>query len=98
MLPVGVVHPHTSGPLFVKENITERTPSAAELAVGTQVLAALRDRYAYDLLYVRVDLLPSADGPVLVELELTEPSLFLGHGEGAADRFAAAIAAEAARR
>jgi hypothetical protein len=35
---------------------------------------------------------------VLVELEVTEPSLFLGYGEGAADRFAAAIAAEAARR
>lgn len=98
MLPAGVVHPHTSGPLFVKENISERTPSAAEVAVGNQVLAALRERYHYDLLYVRVDLLPSADGPVLVELELTEPSLFLGYGEGAADRFAAAIAAEAARR
>ena len=41
---------------------------------------------------------PGPDGPVLVELELTEPSLFLGYGEGAADRFAAAIAAEAARR
>jgi hypothetical protein len=98
MLPAGVVHPHTSGPLFVKENINERTPSAAELAIGTQVLAALRERYGYDLLYVRVDLLPSAEGPVLVELELTEPSLFLGYAEGAADRFAAAIAAEAARR
>lgn len=98
MLPAGVVHPHTSGPLFVRENITERTPSAAEMAVGTQVLSALRERYGYDLLYVRVDLLPSPDGPVLVELELTEPSLFLGYAEGAADRFAAAIAAEAARR
>lgn len=98
MLSAGVVHPHSSGPLFVKERISERTPSAAELAVGSQVLGALRERYGYDLLYVRVDLLPSADGPVLVELELTEPSLFLGFGEGAADRFAAAIAAEAARR
>ncbi|HZY77605.1 MAG TPA: hypothetical protein VFE40_14900 [Jatrophihabitantaceae bacterium] len=98
MLPAGVVHPHTSEALFVRENITERTPSAAEMAVGTQVLAALRERYGHDLLYVRVDLLPSSDGPVLVELEVTEPSLFLGYGEGAADRFAAAIAAEAARR
>jgi hypothetical protein len=98
MLPVGIVHPHTSSPLFVKENISERTPSAAEIAVGTQVLTMLRERYGRDLLYVRVDLLPSVDGPVLVELELTEPSLFLGYGEGAADRFAAAIAAEAARR
>jgi hypothetical protein len=29
---------------------------------------------------------------VIVELELTEPSLFLGYADGAADRFAAAIA------
>ena len=31
--------------------------------------------------------------PMLVELELTEPSLFLEHAEGAADRLADAIVA-----
>ena len=98
MLPADTVHPHRFGPLYVEERISERTPSAAELAVGSHALNAVRGRYGHDLLYVRVDLLPGPDGPVLVELELTEPSLFLGYGEGAADRFAAAIAAEAARR
>jgi hypothetical protein len=29
----------------------------------------------------------------VIELELTEPSLFLGHADGAAERLAAAIAA-----
>jgi len=44
------------------------------------------------LLYARVDLIPDAEGqPVLLELELTEPSLFLPHADGAADRFASAV-------
>jgi hypothetical protein len=82
--------------LFHPEQITERVPSAAELAVARRVLAEVpggSDR----LLYARVDLVPGADGrPLLVELELTEPSLFLGHDAGATARFAAAIAAKIA--
>ena len=68
-----------------------REPSAAELALAEQVLAAVDE----PLLYARVDMLEGDDGPVLLELELTEPFLFLGYDEGAADRFAAAIAAAA---
>ena len=50
------------------------------------------------LLYARVDLIPGPDGdPVLVELELTEPSLFLGYADGAPDRLATAIATHLAR-
>jgi hypothetical protein len=40
---------------------------------------------------VRVDLLPTADGPVIIELEMTEPSLYVALADGAADRFAAAM-------
>ena len=44
------------------------------------------------LLYARVDLLPGRDGaPLVIEVELTEPSLFLTAVPAAADRFAAAI-------
>ena len=44
------------------------------------------------LAYARVDLIRDADGaPRLLELELTEPSLFFAHAEGSADRFAAAL-------
>lgn len=79
--------------LFRTEKITARMPSAAERAAADRVLAALpggTDR----LLYARVDLIPGPDGaPVLVEVELTEPSLFLGHAPGAADRLADAILA-----
>ena len=40
----------------------------------------------------RIDLLPSADGPRLLELELTEPSLFFAHAPGSAARMARALA------
>jgi hypothetical protein len=65
-----------------------REPSEAERAVAEQVLAAVDE----PLLYARVDLLAGEEGPLLLELELTEPFLFLDFAEGAADRFAAAIA------
>lgn len=93
MLPRNVVHPARSYALFVEERIEPRLPSEAELAVGAKATAVLRERLGTDLLYARVDLLPTEAGPVLVELELAEPSLFLDHGAGAAQRFAAAIAA-----
>lgn len=44
-----------------------------------------------EYLYARVDLAPSGDEFVLLELELIEPSLFLGHAPDAAEAFAAAL-------
>jgi hypothetical protein len=69
--------------VFVAETITARRPSEAELDVGAQVMRFVRERFGCELLYARVDLLPSADGPVVIELELTEPSLFLQYDEPA---------------
>ncbi len=83
--------------LYVPEHITPRQPSPDELAVAERVLAHASAGLAEPLLYARIDLLPSPDGPVLVELELVEPSLFLGHAPGAADRLAAAISARVGR-
>lgn len=80
--------------LYVPEAITARRPTDEEFALARQVLAAA----PAGLLYARVDLIPGPDGsPVLVELELTEPSVFLEHDAFAADRFAAAIEARLAR-
>ncbi|WP_442788801.1 ATP-grasp domain-containing protein [Dactylosporangium sp. NBC_01737] len=78
--------------LYQEETITPRTPSPAEHALAERVLAALPfDRAS--LLYARVDLLPAASGdPVVIEVELTEPSLFLTTAADAPDRLAAAIA------
>jgi hypothetical protein len=70
--------------------ITPRVASAAELAVARAALAAVP--WSEPLLYARVDLVPGPDGaPVVMELELTEPCLFLRQSVGAADRVAAAI-------
>jgi hypothetical protein len=93
LLPAAFAHPLDGAALYVEEAIEPRAASEAELAVGSAALAAIRDRFGADQLYARVDLLPGPDGPVLVELELAEPSLFLQHGADAARRFATAIAA-----
>lgn len=95
MLAATSAHAVDAEVLYVEEEISVRTPSPAELDTGASALAALRDRFGADQLYTRVDLLPSPDGPVVVELELTEPSLFLHYGTDAAERFAAAIVARA---
>ena len=92
MLAEAVVNGLDGASLYVAESIAPRTPDAREREVAEAALAAA----PADLLYARVDLLPTAAGPVLIELELTEPSLYLGYREGAADRFAAAISARSA--
>lgn len=86
---------------YAPEAIEEREPSAAEREAADQVLDALAQvapAARQQLLYARVDLVPGADGsPTLLELELTEPSMFLVHdgtgGAASAARFAAAIGA-----
>jgi glutathione synthase/RimK-type ligase-like ATP-grasp enzyme len=76
-----------------REHITAREPTAEERALAEQVLGVARE-WGADLLYARIDMLP---GPVLIELEVTEPSLFLRHSDGAAQRFAAAVRRAAER-
>jgi len=79
--------------LFVAEEITPQEPAPREREVGDAVVAHVRERFG-PLLYERIDLVEDDDGePRLLEAELTEPSLFLGTSEGAAERFATAIAA-----
>ena len=59
-----------------------------------QVIAALPALFGLDgsLAYARIDLLRDEDGkPCLLELELTEPSLFFNYADGAAQRFVAAL-------
>lgn len=78
--------------LYKPEVITPREPTAAEHDLAARVLAAIPGRLRPPL-YARVDLIPGPDGtPLLIELELTEPSVFLEYSDGAAARLAAAIA------
>jgi hypothetical protein len=78
--------------LYKPEEISPREPTPAELAVGDRAIAAV-PAGSGPLLYARVDLIPDAYAePAVIELELAEPSLFLGTAAGAPERFAAAIA------
>lgn len=76
--------------LFAAEHITARVPTDEEKALARRVLDAIPHGRP---LYARVDLLPSDTGPQLLELELTEPSLFFATAPGAAARFADLLAA-----
>jgi glutathione synthase/RimK-type ligase-like ATP-grasp enzyme len=75
--------------VFAPETIEPRDPPADERALADEIVTRFSD-----LAYVRVDIVRGANGPQLLELELTEPSLFFTYGEDPArpaERFAAAI-------
>lgn len=77
--------------LFAAEEITSLTPGEPELALARRVVAHVRAAGHRAPLYCRVDLLPTAEGPVVLEVELAEPSMFLTFAPGSAARFADAI-------
>ena len=79
-----------AGDLFARERIDPREPSTSELDLGERAMAWLERRFE-SLLYARIDLLPTDDGPVIVELELTEPSLFLAMHPDAPSNIASAV-------
>jgi hypothetical protein len=78
--------------LFAPEQITRREPDADERRVASVAFASIAEA---NPLYARIDLIRDNHGaPVLLELELTEPSLYVVHAPEAAGRFAdAALAA-----
>jgi glutathione synthase/RimK-type ligase-like ATP-grasp enzyme len=65
----------------------------AEQAVAQVALDTVSSTMAATLLYARVDLVGSAGAPLVMELELIEPELFLPMAPGSADRLADAIIA-----
>ena len=75
--------------------VVRRIPTNDELRVAHDALDAARAccGVAAPFLYARVDLLQGPDGPVVLELEATEPSLYLALDEDAAGRLAAAVVA-----
>ncbi len=88
LLPLGAP---ATGALFAPEEIIARAPGTDELDAAQRILAALPFG---TLLYARVDLIrDGTGGPQLLELEINEPSLFLSHAPGAAQRYAAAALA-----
>ncbi|CAM3257926.1 ATP-grasp domain-containing protein [Stackebrandtia soli] len=76
--------------LYKGERITTAAPDEDQLAMAEAVLAAVPGDGAP--LYARVDLIRDGDTLRLMELELTEPSLFYGHAPDSVATMAAAIA------
>lgn len=80
MRPVSGVHPDPK----------PYEPTSGELSLAKSALALVPN--SKELLYARVDLANSSTGaPVIMELELTDPVLFLALSNGATQRFAKAI-------
>ena len=79
--------------IYADEKVQAAEASDAERELAARILAALPGIVpaASDLAYARIDLLPTPNGPVVLELELTEPSLFLGLDPAAPARTAAAF-------
>ena len=72
--------------LYAEEEITPRVPTRDEVALATDVAGRFDGA-----LYLRVDMLPSATGPVISEVEAVEPSLFCHIDPVSANRFATAV-------
>lgn len=90
MLRRGISGAKVAG-LFVQEDISARTPTPAQISMAHDVMANVPGPPG-QLLFGRVDLIPDAAGdPVLLELELVEPSLFFAHDPNSPQRFAEAV-------
>lgn len=87
--------------LFATETITAHQPSAHERRVGSEVIGALGrlsgiGESLRPPLYARVDLVVDHTGsPLVLELEMCEPSVFLAFDPGAATSLARAITTRA---
>ncbi|WP_265523174.1 ATP-grasp domain-containing protein [Oerskovia flava] len=88
-------HRPTQG-LYKQEEMRRHEATEAEIDVARRALEVAAKAVPGDgpYLYARVDLVVGDnDVPTVIELELTEPSLFFGFAPGALDRFADAVAA-----
>ena len=85
---------NTKNGLFTEEDISERTPRAVERELGEQVMDFVVQKFGAAPLYARVDVVRGSGGfPVLMELELAEPSLYVHLDADSPARFAAAVVA-----
>jgi glutathione synthase/RimK-type ligase-like ATP-grasp enzyme len=81
-----------TGEVFAPETIAARTATGAEREVAQRIVDWTTERFGAAPAYARVDLVEDGDGaPLLLELELTEPSLFFAYAPEAPARFADAV-------
>jgi hypothetical protein len=79
--------------MFEDDLVSPSSATAAQTALADAVHREISERFGAPL-YARVDMVRGPDDePVLLELEVIEPSLYLATFTGSAERFAAAILA-----
>jgi glutathione synthase/RimK-type ligase-like ATP-grasp enzyme len=75
--------------LWERQTIAPREPRADQRALAERTLRAVHERFGETTAYARVDVVDAEDGrPVVMELELVEPALFLDRAPRAPARFA----------
>lgn len=83
--------------VHVQEVITARTANPNEHLLGDSVMKYLINKFGVTPLYARIDMVTNIDGvPEIMEVELTEPSLYLHLDAGSPERAATALANAAA--
>lgn len=63
--------------IFEKDLVTATEATEAEIDLGLKTVAWLSNRFGHMPLYARIDMVSTGNGPVLMEVELTEPSFYL---------------------
>ena len=83
--------------VHVQEVITARTANPNEHLLGDSVMKFLINKFGVTPLYARIDMVTNIDGvPEIMEVELTEPSLYLHLDARSPERAASALANAAA--
>lgn len=81
-----------TGELYAEEENSAYEATPEQIEVAERALAVARTATGADLTYARVDLVTGDDGvPMVIELELTEPSLWMKYGTGVEDKLADAV-------
>jgi hypothetical protein len=81
--------------MFDPDLVRPAPAAPEEIELGDAVIAFLAERFGRTPVYARVDAVPAADGPLIMEIELIEPNFYFEASEGAAERLAAALMARA---
>jgi glutathione synthase/RimK-type ligase-like ATP-grasp enzyme len=83
--------------LYTEEDIGPRDASREERELGEQVIDFVTEKFDSAPLYARVDVVRGSGGyPVLMELEMAEPSLYLHTARDSATRFVSAFLSQVA--
>ncbi len=86
----------TAAVMWDPELVVAGEAGEAEMELARRVMAYLSERFGEPPLYARVDMLPGPnEEPVLLELEVVEPCLYLGTAPGSAERLASMVLAGA---